>query len=126
MGLLPILVIVIGLIAGLVAPRLFGHIGAVSAEPTLTAQQEDLLSEFRSCLSSLPKQVTSTVVSPCAEKNATLLRGIPRATFASRLGHPDWCKSAQQSLLPWSKQSCASSSVWGYSFYRLVAVGGGP
>jgi len=112
MGLLAILVVAIGLISGLVAPHWFGHIGEIKAEPTLATPQQTLLSEFRACLNALPKQVTSTVVSPCAERSAVFLRGLPGATFTKRLGQPDWCrKSARSDLILWSERDCPLSPV---------------
>jgi hypothetical protein len=128
MGSLPILVVGIGLVSGLMAPRWFGHIGEINAEPALTARQETLLSEFRACLVALPKQVTTEVVSPCAERSAISLAGLPRVAFAAKLVRPDWCASQQNGLISWADQACAHSRVWGYSFYRLRAdsIGGGP
>lgn len=96
------------------------------AEPSLSPEQERLLGELRSCLDALPKKDAATVVSPCADKNARLLSGVPRATFLARLGRPDWCTSSKGQLAPWSEQTCVSAPTWGYSFYRLVGIGGGP
>src|SRR6266446_9485992 len=127
MGLLPVLVIVVGLIAGLVAPSLYGLSGAVRGDRTLDLRQQDLLSEFGSCLRSLPERVESAFISSCAQKDATRLIGISRATLLSDLGHADWCKLGPNTqLLLWSDRACAGSPIWGYSFYRIPAVGGGP
>ncbi len=126
-GLLPILVIVVGLVAGLVVPRVIGQVGPASPDRTLNSRQQALLSEFASCLRSLPPRVQSTLISPCAQRDATQLMGISRTTLASSLGHPDWCKpGASAQLLLWSDRVCAGSPIWGYSFYRIPAVGGGP
>jgi hypothetical protein len=129
MGLLPVLVIVVGLIAGLIAPRLFGQVGAGASEGTITPVQETLLSELAACLRSLSARVKSTLVSQCAEKDATPLIGIARATLANRLGRADWCEPGPTGqFLPWSDRVCARAPIWGYSFYRLPtdAIGGGP
>ena len=96
------------------------------AEPSLSPEQERLFVEFRSCLYALPKQGDSTVVSPCAHKEAASLSGVSRAMFLAKLGRPDWCAFPKRQLLPWSEQTCAPAPVWGYSFYRLVGIGGGP
>ncbi len=127
MGLLPMLVIVVGLISGLLAPRLYGQSRSASGERTLDSRRQAVLSEFGSCVRSLPEKVETTFISPCAQRDATLLVGISRATLASGLGHPDWCKPGPNAqLLPWSDRACAGSPIWGYSFYRVPAVGGGP
>jgi hypothetical protein len=97
-----------------------------TADPSLSSAQDRLLSELRSCLNALPERSTSTVVSPCAERDVRLLSGIARATFLAKLGHPDWCSSSQDQFMPWSEQTCASAPTWGYSFYRIPALGGGP
>jgi len=68
-----------------------------------------------------------TVVSPCAERSAVFLTGLPGATFTKRLGQLDWCrKSARSDLILWTDQDCVLSPVWGYSFYRIPALGDGP
>jgi hypothetical protein len=99
---------------------------AAASEPSLSSEQERLLGEFRSCLEALPSQSTSAVVSPCAERDARLLSGITRAAFLAKLGFPDWCTSSKGQVLLWSEQTCTSARTWGYSFYRLAGVGGGP
>lgn len=99
---------------------------AAAAEPSLSAEQERLFGEFRACIDALPKRSTLAVVSSCAEKDARLLSGVTRATFLAKLGHPDWCTSSTGRLELWSEQACSSAHTWGYSFYRLAGVGGGP
>jgi hypothetical protein len=97
-----------------------------TADPSVSSEQDRLLSELRSCLNALPRRSASTVVSPCAEKDVRLLSGIARVTILAKLGRPDWCSSSQEQFMPWSEQACASAPAWGYSFYRIPAVGGGP
>src|SRR6266481_5883159 len=59
------------------------------------------------CLRSLPPRVQSTLISPCAQRDATQLMGISRTTLASSLGHPDWCNlGASAQLLLWSDRGC--------------------
>jgi len=99
---------------------------AATADPSLSFEQERLFAELRACLNALPRQGASTAASPCAGKDVRALAGTARAAFATTLGHPDWCRSAQGQITPWSEQSCASAPAWGYAFYRLAGVGGGP
>lgn len=97
-----------------------------TADSSLSSGQERLLGELRSCLDALPRRSASTIVSPCAEKDVRSLLGIARVTFLAKLGRPDWCSTAQEQFMPWSEQTYVSAPTWGYSFYRIPALGGGP
>ena len=100
-------------------------VAVVGAADDVPARRTALLIELGRCRSALPKDA-QYAVSPCAEKAVAVLAGASKEEVLSKLGNPSFCILTTGEVKLSGDALCSTALSFGYSFYILKGVGGGP